>query len=56
MVLLFTGGHDINPELYGEKVEDVCGEVCNERDIMESILFKLVVEIDKPALGICRGL
>ncbi|CAM4392730.1 gamma-glutamyl-gamma-aminobutyrate hydrolase family protein [Paenibacillus alkaliterrae] len=53
---LFTGGHDINPELYGEEVEDGCGEMCDERDIMESILFKQVTELDKPALGICRGL
>lgn len=53
---LFTGGHDINPELYGEEAEDVCGEMCNERDIMEAILFKQVAELDKPALGICRGL
>lgn len=53
---LFTGGHDINPKLYDEKVEDICGEWCDERDIMESHLFKKVVELDKPAFGICRGL
>ncbi|MDQ0256323.1 putative glutamine amidotransferase [Evansella vedderi] len=53
---LFTGGHDINPELYGEEIEDFSGELCNERDIMEAILFSKVVELDKPALGICRGL
>ncbi|MCM3782369.1 gamma-glutamyl-gamma-aminobutyrate hydrolase family protein [Neobacillus mesonae] len=53
---LFTGGHDINPELYDEKVEEVCGELCNERDIMESHLFNSVVELDKPVFGICRGL
>lgn len=53
---LFTGGHDINPGLYGEEIEDVCGELCEERDVMESLLFQLVVELDKPAFGICRGL
>lgn len=53
---LFTGGHDINPELYGEKVEDVCGELCDERDIMETLLFKQVIDLDKPVFGICRGL
>ncbi|WP_248924100.1 gamma-glutamyl-gamma-aminobutyrate hydrolase family protein [Paenibacillus hamazuiensis] len=53
---LFTGGHDVNPEMYGEKAEDVCGELCHERDVMEEILFRQAVELDKPAFGICRGL
>ncbi|MGG4141759.1 gamma-glutamyl-gamma-aminobutyrate hydrolase family protein [Paenibacillus algorifonticola] len=53
---LFTGGHDINPEIYGEQIEDVCGELCQERDVMESTLFKQVIDLDKPAFGICRGL
>ncbi|WP_233277432.1 gamma-glutamyl-gamma-aminobutyrate hydrolase family protein [Paenibacillus durus] len=53
---LFTGGHDVNPEIYGENVEDVCGELCNERDDMETALFKQVVDLDKPAFGICRGI
>ncbi|MNP07400.1 putative glutamine amidotransferase [compost metagenome] len=53
---LFTGGHDINPQLYGEKKEEYCGEPCSERDEMERLLFQLVKELDKPAFGICRGL
>lgn len=53
---LFTGGHDINPELYGEKATDACGELCDERDTMEAFLFKQVIDLDKPAFGICRGL
>lgn len=53
---LFTGGHDVNPELYGEKAEAVCGELCGERDAMEAALFDQVVRLDKPAFGICRGL
>ncbi|SFB04331.1 putative glutamine amidotransferase [Cohnella sp. OV330] len=53
---LFTGGHDVNPELYGEKAEAVCGETCGERDAMEAALFDQVVRQDKPAFGICRGL
>lgn len=53
---LFTGGHDINPKWYDEEVEEVCGEWCDERDLMESHLFEKVVELDKPAFGICRGL
>ncbi len=53
---LFTGGQDINPELYGERLEHVCGELCPERDEMERLLFRQVMELDKPAFGICRGL
>ncbi len=53
---LFTGGQDINPELYGEELNEICGEICIERDLMESVLFKYVIELDKPTLGICRGL
>jgi putative glutamine amidotransferase len=53
---LFTGGQDLNPELYGEEIGDVCGEICKERDVMEAVLFKHAIELDKPAFGICRGL
>ncbi|WP_458126843.1 gamma-glutamyl-gamma-aminobutyrate hydrolase family protein [Paenibacillus sp. Z3-2] len=53
---LFTGGHDLNPDLYHEQTEDTCGELCIERDKMESILLQKVIELDKPAFGICRGL
>ncbi|MBY0098477.1 gamma-glutamyl-gamma-aminobutyrate hydrolase family protein [Mesobacillus maritimus] len=52
---LFTGGQDMNPNLYGEKKESFCGELCEERDQMEELLFKLVLELDKPTFGICRG-
>lgn len=53
---LFTGGQDINPKIYGETATNVCGELCNERDFMEEVLFKQVIELNKPAFGICRGL
>ncbi|MGZ7443488.1 gamma-glutamyl-gamma-aminobutyrate hydrolase family protein [Paenibacillus sp. TH7-28] len=53
---LFTGGHDVNPEIYGEPVDPVCGAQCEERDVMEKLLFNRAIEQDKPAFGICRGL
>lgn len=53
---LFTGGHDLNPELYGERAEETCGTLCGDRDVMEKLLFEQVTALDKPALGICRGL
>ncbi|MDR2759408.1 MAG: gamma-glutamyl-gamma-aminobutyrate hydrolase family protein [Spirochaetaceae bacterium] len=54
---LFTGGHDIFPGLYGAEVLPCCGPICEERDAMERTLFSVaVLEQDKSALGICRGI
>lgn len=53
---LFTGGQDVSPELYGEKILPECGRCCPERDLMESILLDSVLAFDKPVLGICRGI
>lgn len=55
--LVFTGGQDVSPTMYGAARNPLCGLPCPMRDTMESALFRLVVErLDKPALGICRGL
>jgi putative glutamine amidotransferase len=53
---LFTGGQDVAPALYGEQKLPVCGELCPQRDIIEEFLFKTILELDRPAFGICRGL
>ena len=53
--LLFTGGQDISPRLYGEKAI-LCGEICPARDRMELIMLDAAMELDRPVLGICRGL
>jgi len=53
---IFTGGHDIAPEMYGQERSTECGPVCEKRDDMESRLLKLAVSGDKPVLGICRGI
>lgn len=53
---LFTGGHDVSPALYGQPASGQCEACCQERDEMETILFSLIFEQDKPALGICRGI
>lgn len=53
---LFTGGHDIDPILYGEQPRPYCGNCHAVRDRMETLLFQRVLEADKPVLGICRGL
>ena len=54
--LLFTGGQDVSPQLYGEKRRPACGELCPARDALERELLNRALEQDKPILGICRGL
>ena len=53
---LFTGGHDVDPALYGQEKEGCCGDLCPGRDTMEQKLLKAALAADKPVLGICRGL
>ena len=54
--VLLTGGHDVNPEMYGEKRMPECGTPCGERDLMESEVLKQALDRDIPVLGICRGI
>lgn len=54
--LLFTGGHDVQPRLYGEEMLPICGDTCPRRDDMEQRLLLGALEKDLPVLGICRGL
>ncbi|MCF2643664.1 MAG: gamma-glutamyl-gamma-aminobutyrate hydrolase family protein [Lachnospiraceae bacterium] len=53
---LFTGGHDVDPELYGE--EPIPGLIasCKERDSMEKIVLEYAIKENKAVLGICRGI
>lgn len=54
--ILFTGGHDVSPELYGEERNEICGAVCPQRDSMETLLLREALTRDLPILGICRGI
>ena len=54
--LLVTGGQDVDPEIYNEPQESFCQETCKDRDILETFLIPVLLEADKPVLGICRGL
>lgn len=53
---LLTGGQDVSPKIYGEEILPECGQINSERDEMERILIEKVIEMDKPMLGICRGI
>lgn len=54
--ILLTGGHDVDPVLYGEKPLPECGDISKERDSMEKELLAQALERDMPILGICRGI
>lgn len=53
---LLTGGHDVDPMVYGKRKESYCGKVCELRDRMECYLVDAAMKKDIPVLGICRGL
>ncbi|NCA67185.1 MAG: gamma-glutamyl-gamma-aminobutyrate hydrolase family protein, partial [Clostridia bacterium] len=54
--IIFAGGVDIDPTLYGEERLEECGEICAVRDLSESLYVKAVLTTDMPFLGICRGI
>ncbi len=53
--LLFTGGHDIDPNYYGEERHSSIGKISAERDVSEFLLMKEAAAADKPVFCICRG-
>ena len=54
--LLFTGGHDVSPQMYGEAPIDESVICCDIRDRMEKIVLELALKQNKSVLGICRGI
>lgn len=54
--ILFTGGGDINPLIFGEEPIRELGEVEYDRDEFEFKLYKRAAEKNIPMLGICRGM
>lgn len=54
--VLFTGGCDIEPRIFGEEVRDTCGKIQVSRDTLELAFFKKAFTHKKPIMGICRGI
>lgn len=54
--LILAGGEDPAPHLYGEEPLPGLGEVEYERDLAEIELIHIARELNKPMLGICRGM
>lgn len=53
--IIFSGGADINPTLYGEEFKNGIGVVSLERDRGEFLILEEFIKTGKPILGICRG-
>lgn len=54
--LLFTGGHDVSPSLYGEEPVNKTIVSSKERDTMEKVVLGEGLKREKTILGICRGI
>ena len=54
--LVLSGGHDVDPMLFGEEPHRDLGDVSPARDSIEIALAAEMLKLDKPILGICRGL
>lgn len=52
--IILSGGNDIDPGLYGGKVEE--GTVSKERDETEKKMLEIAIKKKLPVLGICRGM
>ena len=53
--LLLTGGPDIDPVYYGEKVHEMT-DINADRDELELRVFEWAMEKELPVFGICRGI
>lgn len=54
--VLFTGGCDIEPRIFGEYTRDTCGKIQVFRDTLELAFFKRAFALKRPIMGICRGI
>lgn len=54
-VVVFIGGVDVNPELYGERAIAQTQMPSPARDNLEIEVYKKCIELGKPMYGICRG-
>jgi len=53
--LIFSGGSDLDPELYGQEAHTETSGVVRNRDTAELALLEAALERDMPVLAICRG-
>ena len=53
--LLFAGGPDLDPDLYGQEPHAETNDIVAERDSAEIALMRAALERDMPVLAVCRG-
>jgi putative glutamine amidotransferase len=53
--LVFSGGSDLDPDLYGQEPHPQTTGIVPERDSAELALLRAALERDLPVLAICRG-
>jgi putative glutamine amidotransferase len=53
--LLFSGGSDLDPEIYGQEAHAETDGVVPERERGEIALLQAALERDMPVLAVCRG-
>jgi putative glutamine amidotransferase len=53
--ILFTGGYDVDPRLYGNQPHPKVEGVDADRDRVEIYLVQALINLSKPFFGICRG-
>jgi putative glutamine amidotransferase len=53
--LIFSGGADLDPELYGQEAHTETNGIVPDRDSAEVALLQAALERDMPVLAVCRG-
>ena len=53
--LVFSGGSDLDPELYDAELHPETAGIVRERDDAELALMRAALDADVPVLAICRG-
>ena len=53
--LVFSGGSDLDPDLYGQDAHEETSGIVRDRDDAELALLSAALERDMPLLAICRG-
>jgi putative glutamine amidotransferase len=54
--VIFSGGGDLDPELYGAEAHDATDAPRKQRDAAELRLLEAALDRDMPVLAICRGI
>lgn len=54
--IVFSGGEDIHPSLYGSEIHDRAHRIDPNRDKYETSLMKAALDANIPMLCVCRGM